>query len=138
VVLVCLPLVASLGCDSGSSSPVNPDDPIILSGTVETGGRSEHEITMPADGLLRLTLADVRAILIDITQFPPDSVNVGLGLGGRNELGACILTTNFVINEGDQNVYRLSADDYCIAVFDPGFLPEDAVMGYTLELEIAL
>lgn len=137
IVLCCLPLIWAAACSS-STSPTTPDGPMILQGTVEAQSSSEHDFEMPNDGLFDVRLADVRLLLVDITQVSPDDLVFGFGLGQRNDEGGCALTTNFVLLEGEKAIYRLESGDYCLTIFDPGVFPENALLGYTLEVEISV
>jgi len=135
--LLLLPLLLTVACSNGST-PTTPDGPMILQGTVEFQGSSEHDVNMPDNGLFVLRLAEVRILLADITQVPAANLTFGFGLGQRDEAGACILTTNFLLLEGDRSTYRLDDGPYCLTVFDPGLFPENAILAYTLELEISV
>lgn len=135
--LLLVPLLWMVACSNGST-PTTPDGPMILQGTVEFQGSSEHEVEMPGNGLFVLRLAEVRILLADISQVAAANLTFGFGLGQRDEAGACILTTNFLLLEGDMTTYRLDDGPYCLTVFDPGLFPENALLAYTLELEISV
>jgi hypothetical protein len=134
---LCPLLLWAAACSEGAS-PTFPDGPAVIEGTVEHQGRSEHDFEMDNDGLFEVRLADVRLLLVDITQTPASGLTFGFGLGQRNDLGNCTLTTNFVLLEGERATYRLSNGSYCLTVFDPGVFPENALLGYRLEIQISI
>lgn len=126
----------ALGC-SDSSSPTTPGGPIIFSGTLNAQSNSSHDFEMSSDGLVRVRLTDLRLLLFDRIQADPNNLLVGFGIGQRDDAGECVLTSNFAATEGDLNVFRLSKGSYCMSMFDAGGLPEDAVLGYTIEAEFS-
>lgn len=135
VPLILAAALTVLGCSG--SSPTSPDGPLIFTGTVSFDGDSFHDLEMFDDGLLTVTLLDLRVLIFDISQGSPANLVLGFGLGQRDEEGECNLTTNILLAEGQARVYRLSRDSYCINIFDPGALPEDALIGYDLEAAIS-
>lgn len=138
LVLVAASLVAAGCSESSTTTPTAPDgSPLEFVGTVTHMGRSSHDIVLDDDSLLSITLADLDVLLFDITQGGSiANISVGLGLGQRTEEDECGLTANFVVREGQLSIFRLSRGAYCLTMFDPGFLPEDAIISYRLTLEI--
>lgn len=136
--LLCLVTVlAYAGCSDTETTPTAPDgSPLVYSGTVSHQGNSAHDLDMFDDGLLTVTLVDLDILLFDTTRGNPNNVVLGFGLGQRNDLGNCILTTNLLLARNEVRVYRLSKDNYCMSLFDPGALPEDALVGYVLQATI--
>ncbi len=135
ILLLCLvTALAAIGCSDSSSSPTSPDGgPLVFSGTVEHQGDSIHDLDMIDDGLLTVTLTQVRVLLFDTTQGgSPANLVLGFGLGQRRQDGECLLTTNLLLQRNEVRVYRLSKDLYCLSIFDAGALPEDALISYTL------
>ncbi len=136
--LLLVAAVFGAACSGGSSStPTQPDGaPLEFAGTITSAGVSAHDIVLPDDSLLEVTLAELNLLLFDTSQADPNNFGIGLGLGQRDDDGECDLTSNFVVTEGQLTIYRLSANSYCLTLFDPGFFPEDAVIGYRLTLEL--
>jgi hypothetical protein len=119
-----------------TTTPTAPDgQPIQFAGTVGFKGTSIHDLVLPDDSLLSVTLTELQVLLFDSTQGPPGNITIGLGIGQREE-GECKLTANFIVSEGQLTIFRLSKNAYCLTIFDPGFFPEDSVFGYRLEVEI--
>ena len=135
LLLCLLPALIAVGCSDGSTSTTTAPDgtPLVFSGTVGFQGDSFHNFLMFDDGLLSITLTELRFLLLDTTQASPTSVALGFGLGRRDDAGECILTTNVLINKNEIKVYRLSKDTYCLSIFDVGTFPEDALIGYELQ-----
>lgn len=135
--LVLATALAVAACSGSSSSPTAPDGPLVFAGTVAFEGDSIHDLDMFDDGLLTVTLVRIDILLFDTTQGQPSNVVLGFGLGQRDEEGECTLSTNILMREGETRVYRLSRDLYCVSLFDPGALPEDALLRYQLEAVIS-
>lgn len=133
---LCILLVVASCSGKTTSTPTAPDgQPVEFAGTVRSMGTSVHDLVLPDDSLLSVTLADLSILLFDTTQLSPDNIRLGLGLGQRRD-GECELTANFLVAEGQLTILRLSKNAYCLSIFDPGSLPEDALLGYRLTVEI--
>lgn len=137
-VLAACVLLAAVSCsESTTSSPTAPDGaPLEFTGTVGFMGSSIHDLVLVEDSLLSVTLEDLRILLFDVTQGSPTNLAIGLGLGQRDDQDGCQLTANFIVTEGQITVFRVSRDAYCLTIFDQGALPEDALLGYRLKVEL--
>lgn len=134
LLLCLLPALIAVGCSDSTTTSTAPDGtPLVFSGTVTYQGDSIHDFEMFDDGLLSVTLTDLKLLLFDRNQSSPTNVAVGFGLGRRNDAGECVLTTNLLINKNEIRVYRLSKDNYCLSIFDVGAFPEDAIIGYEVQ-----
>lgn len=119
-----------------TSTPTAPDGgPLEFAGTVGHMGSSAHDLVLPDDSLLSVTLEELNVLLFDTTQGSLSNLGLGLGVGQRLE-GECVLSANFIVREGQLTIFRLSKDAYCLTIFDPGAFPEDALLGYRLKVEI--
>ncbi len=137
--LLCLvPAVIAAGCSEGTTaSPTAPDGtPLVFAGTVGFEGTSAHDIVLPNDSLLSITLVEVNILLWDVTRASTANLVFGLGLGQRDEAGECALSSNVLMTRNQLRIYRLSKNAYCLTVFDAGSFPEDALVGYRLQVEI--
>ena len=141
-VLLTTAMVALLpvACSDSSSndSPTAPNEPLFFSGTVGDDIEGDHDFTMPDDGLVSVIVTDLDIVLFDTSLLSPDSILVGLGLGQRDEEGECDLTSNFAVAEDQVTVFRLSADNYCLTMFDSGSFPEDSILNYAIEATFTL
>ena len=48
---------------------------------------------------------------------------------------ACDINTTAVLREGSVSSFGLRAGEYCVVVFDNGFLPEESRLEYKLQAE---
>lgn len=129
VALLALALTIA-GCDS-SSGPV--DDTFLFQGEVGFGTRSIHELVSMDDGIARFEVVDLRPKLIDVTLGL--RLVIGVGIGRPNNEGECL--TSFTTNAQEGSVFSIGLDKnitYCVLLFDPGSLPEDASIEYLVSV----
>jgi hypothetical protein len=115
-------LTSLAGCDS--SSPTDPDTfPLILSGTLERNGEDQYLLPLKSESIIRVTVDSLTLTQADPDATPPTVVAFGFRLG-RN-LGGCnpTIDRNFIV--GDSNLYSLLDLDYCIQLYDSGFIRND-------------
>lgn len=126
-------LLPALGCSDGPTSP--DGQPIVFQGTVrfgETGADGWRSLVITDDGLARFEVTELRPTLIDAAFVP--LVSLGFGLG-RPLDGDCNTTFRASAVEGDFFVLGLTAGEHCVTFFDPGALPEDGSMAYTMVVD---
>ena len=129
-------LVALLALPACSDSPTEPDVTLRLTGSVTRGTRVDHPLPLDHGGNVTFTLEDLRIVLLDTSVTPPSAIALILGLGRREEAGgACDINTTAVLREGSVSSFGLRAGEYCVVVFDNGFLPEESRLEYTLLAE---
>jgi hypothetical protein len=129
-------LVALLALPACSESPTDPDTTLRLTGSVTRGVRVDHPLPLDHGGNVTFTLEDLRIVLLDTSVTPPSAIALILGLGRREEAGgACDINTTAVLREGSVSSFGLRAGEYCVVIFDNGFLPEESRLEYTLLAE---
>lgn len=138
--LIVAVLIPGLGLPLGScdDSPTDPGQPpLLFTGTLTAEGRSSHVFEPPKSGTVSVSLVDLTATLVDITQlFDPSTAVVGLGIGRPSSEGECSITGQTTLGEGDRQLYGLNAREYCATLFDPGNFPDDSTFSYQLRIEL--
>lgn len=122
------------GCDG--NSPANPEDALVFQGTVTSDGREQHFLTLPNSRIGRLVITELRARLIQVVPGFAPSITLGFSLGRPTPEGECAPTFSASVREGNLFVFGLEAVDYCLAIFDTGALPDDALVDYTMTLSL--
>lgn len=121
-----------VGCDESSTEPT---ETLIFQGTVSTGGESFHSLTLQKEGPIRITLAELRPILLDITVADPAFLGISVGIGQEVE-GECQENVRFTLQENGLLFFSLIPQTYCLSIFDAGQLPEDATLAYTVTVDL--
>jgi len=130
--LVAVWALVLAGCDNGPSAP--SVDTFTFRGELVTDGRQIHNFALPDFEIVRVQLTDVRPILFEVTGINPSPL-IGVGVGHLAEDGECATTSSGSFREGGFRVFGLTADEYCLRVFDPNSFPEDALVEYTVIVE---
>ena len=115
-------------CDS--SGPV--DDTFLLQGEVSYRGTSTHELVSMDEGIARFEIVSLQPKLLDITGGSALRIGLGLGLPGEEEC-----ETTFRSSAQAGSVFSLGLEEqteYCVLLFDPGSLPEDALVEYMVSV----
>ena len=134
--LALLGMVALSGCSDNPTSPEG-QDMFVFDATLEREGRNVHEAVFSSAGTLRLTMTDLRAVLLDTTALPEALLAVQFELARRVN-GVCNdATSRLTFREGQVFLIDIVTTDYCFTISDPGFLPEGSTIGYTLVVELA-
>lgn len=129
---VALCTLALAGCGKSPSEP--SIDTLVFTGQLATDGRQIHPFVLPDFELVKIQLAKVRPILFDATGRSAQPV-IGVGIGVPQADGTCPTTFSTSFLEGGSRSFGLTADDYCLAVFDPNSFPDDALVEYTVVIE---
>lgn len=120
------------GCDDSSTEP---SETLVFEGTVRTGGESFHALVLQKEGPIRITLARLRAVLVDISVLNPENLGISVGIGQEVE-GECQENVQFTLQENGLLFFSLIPQTYCLSVFDRGQLPEDATVAYTVTVDL--
>lgn len=133
-VLGAVLILAALGAGCRDDGPTTPDgQPLVFSGQLEQGETVSHVLNLVGEGSIRIELTDLTPVLI---QLPPEgelSLRIGVGLGDFTS-GTCQRTFGTGLSEGESLSVLLTDPARCMLVFDNGFLPEDAVVAYTVTI----
>ncbi len=128
--LCALALVAVLVMACDDSGPV--DDVFLFEGQVTYQGSQTHSLVSRDEGIARFEVLALTPRLLDVT-FGANIV-VGLGVGRPNG-GEC--ATSFRANARAGTSFSIGLEEeteYCVRIFDPGTLPEDALIDYTVSV----
>ena len=136
---VCLALL--VGCDS---SPTEPQETFLLDGVVEYEGRSDSVFAVTSPGVAKVEILDLKPLLVQVPDNAPDDGAafpvfipvVGLGFGVIDVAGVCQPVATFSVVEGDLYFFSILAGVQCVQIFDQGFFPVDAQVGYTVRVEV--
>ena len=125
-VVALLTLVA--GCSS-STSPIM--DTISFEGVLGRSGRLVHPLVLTDSGTIVLQFTLIEEIPVE--GFEPLAFQWRLGLGiGRPAGDECATTFSVSLPVGETLVLGLNDAEYCVAVFEPTFLPEERLLQYTM------
>jgi hypothetical protein len=89
---------------------------------------------MPTSGVTTITALDLRKLIWDVT-FGDTTPSLSLGIG-RSRAGKCEVTGSVVVREGDVYLWSLQQGDQCFVLSDPGTIPVDGVLAYSIRLEL--
>jgi hypothetical protein len=132
--VVAILVVPVLVFSCGGDSPTNlADQPLLLTGTLAYQQVVNLDFTLDDADIIRIEVVDLSPILVDITTNPNFIPTIGFGLGSPVE-GSCLTRQRLSAQQGGFFTFGLDAGDYCIQLSDTGFLPEDAVVRYTLSI----
>lgn len=140
VPFVCLLAVLSLalgGCDD-DDDPTAPDgaDIFVLSSQLTRQSSVVHEISFPTNGTLRMTLEELRAVLLDTTDQTVENLVVRFELARRTdgECGSSTAQLTFALNQ--TFLIDIATTDYCLTISDPGVLPDGTTIAYSLVIRL--
>ncbi len=125
--------LVALACN-GNGPTSNPTS-LVLSGVVSAQSGGNHDVRLSRTGNLRVTLTDVRPVLLDVTAIDPSTLAFDVGIGTPSSSG-CALTYSAALIEGGVLSFGLDKGNYCLTVTDAG-LPEDSTVAYTLLVEVS-
>ena len=126
---LALVALAVLACDD--SGPV--EDVFLIEGELAYQGSVEHSLVTANDGIARIQVLELTPRLVDITVGASITIGLGVGQAAANE--PC--QTTFRTNARAGNVFSVGFDkdtEYCFRIFDPGTLPEDALIDYSISV----
>ena len=115
-------------CDD--SGPVQ--DVFLFEGEVGYQSAQVHSLITQDEGIARFQVLELTPRLLEI--FPDSIITVGLALG-RPSGDDCAAT--FRANAVVGSVFSIGLEketEYCVEIFDPGTLPEDALVAYTVSV----
>lgn len=123
--------LTTVGCDS-STRPI--DDPLVFEGVIPSGGRESHPFVLTNSGTVRVEFS--RIVEQPVEGFEPlEDVIWRLGVGiGRPSDGECSTSYSVAAAVGQLVVLGLNEAEYCLLVFDTGFVPEVRILEYSLTL----
>lgn len=125
-VVAVLTLVA--GCSS-STSPIM--DTISFEGVLSRGERLVHPLVLTDAGTIVFQFTLIEEVPVE--DFEPLDFPWRLGLGiGRPSGDECATTFSASLSVGETLVLGLNDAEYCVAVFEPSFLPEERLLQYTM------
>ncbi len=132
--LVATPLL--VGCDN---SPTEPIPSWEFKGLLRQEQRTNHFFSMPESDVVRITLADVRPVLIELPDGEePAALVLGVALGrvttDAESLG-CSVTLPLPARIGGSILVSLEQQQYCIVVWDPSNLPPGGIVEYTVTVD---
>lgn len=125
-----LALVSALLLACNDSGPV--DDVFLLEGRLEYQGSEVHSLVTMDEGIARFEILALTPRLLDVTLG--SSIAIGLGVG-RPSGADC--PTSFRTTARVGSVFSIGLEkeaEYCVEIFDPGTLPEDAQIDYTVSV----
>lgn len=138
--LVCALAVLALalvGCDD-DDDPTSPDgvDIFVLSSELTRQSSVVHEISFPNNGTLRMTLEELRPVLLDTTDLREENLIVRFELARRSN-GVCGNSTAQLTFALDQTfLIDIATTDYCLTISDPGVLPDGTTIAYSLVIRL--
>lgn len=128
LVLLATGLVSFVGCD-GSTSPIG--DPMVFEGVIPSGGRVSHPFVLTKAGTIRIAFNEI--VEQPVEGFEPLEVEWILGIGiGRPVAGECATSYSVGARVGQLVVLGLNEAEYCLLIFDTGFLPDVRILEYTV------
>ena len=120
--------VLGLGCGS-STSPLM--DPITFEGEIAVAGRQIHPLVLTASGTIRIEFTRLEEKPVEGVE--PTDTNWVLGVGVGRPIGEeCSTRYSIRASVGQLLVVGLDEGEYCLLVFDAGFVPADTVIEYTV------
>jgi hypothetical protein len=129
---LCALMVA---CDGESPTSSAESTITRLTGTITATADSTHVVTLNDTGNLRLTLDEVRPILLDVTTVDPSQLSFLLSLGNFSS-GACDYTYSAGFARGSVASFGLIKGDYCVTLSDSD-LPEESSVAYTMTATVS-
>ena len=131
--LLVIPALA-LGLASCGGSSTDPiDAPQIFEGELAFMGTAFHTLTVANSGFLRVEIPRLQEKVAPDAQ--PLGLDLTLGLGvGRPAEDQCATRYSVRVTEGAVVVLSLSNDDFCLSLFDVGFLTPDLIVEYTVSV----
>lgn len=128
-----LVLVAWLLAGCGGSNPATPDgQPLVYSGQLVQGNSVTHVLNLVREGTINLELTDLTPVLIQIPAVGELLLRIGVGIGVLDSSGNCQQTFGTPLAEGQSLNVLLTGKERCLLIFDNGYLPEEAVVDYTV------
>lgn len=91
-------------------------------------------MVVPRSGVTTIIVDDLRKVLWDVTLG--DSTPQILMEVGRRDSEECVVTGQLALREGDVYLWSLGQGEHCFVLSDPGTIPADGVLAYTLRLEL--
>lgn len=126
--------VLALGCSG--SSPTDPTQNLVLEGDLEYQGRQFHPVTPGRDGVLRIEVAELTPLLVQVGDNTAPVLSVGVGLGRPVE-EFCVVSASFALAVGGKLSFSLNDGEYCVQIFDTGTLPPDATIHYVVLADVS-
>ena len=124
-------LCAALGA---CSSPTAPDTTTFLEGELGALGSITHVVALPSSGVTTITVLDLRKLIWDITLGDVDpSLRLGIGRASGDE---CEVTGQLVVSENDVYLWSLQEGSHCFVISDPGSIPSDGILSYSVRLDL--
>ena len=126
--LAVLALVALMSGACDDSGPV--EDVFLFEGELAFQGTEQHSLLSMDEGIARFEVLAITPLLFDATFGR--TIRIGFGLGRPNGADC---STSFRTNAGVGSVFSIGLEKettYCVEIFDPGSLPEDSLVAYTV------
>ena len=128
LLLTAAVLAIAGGCGS-STAPIM--EAVVFQGEIGADGRVTHSLTLTDSGTLHIEFTRIDERPMEGVE--PADVDWALGIGvGRPVEAECNTTYSVSARAGELVVIGLNEADYCFAVFDTGFLPDETVLEYSL------
>jgi hypothetical protein len=116
------------------SSPTSPGETILLEGELAALGSSSHVVALPSSGVTTITVLDIRKLIWDITLGDVDpSLSLGIGRARTEE---CEVTGRLQVREDDVYLWSLAEGSHCFVLSDPGSIPVDGILSYSVRLDL--
>lgn len=132
--LLCTVLLAATVAACRDKGPTTPDhQPLVYTGQLAQGGSVTHVLNLVGEGSIRIELTDLTPVLIELPPEGELNLRIGVGLGDFSS-GNCVRTFGTGLSEGQSLSVLLTDPARCMLVFDNSFLPEDAVVAYTVTI----
>ena len=116
------------------SSPTSPGETVFLEGDLVTLGSNSHVVAIPSPGVITITVLDLKKLIWDVTSGDVDpSIRLGIG---RVRADDCEVTGQLSVSEGDVYLWSLNEGSHCFVISDPGSMPTDGVLSYSIRLDL--
>jgi hypothetical protein len=102
-----------------------------LTGTITAAQAGTHVVTLNDTSNLRVTLDDVRPILLDVTSVDPSQLVFVFALGTLTSASVCDYTYSTSFAKGSVESFGLSKGAYCVTLSKTD-LPEESSVAYTM------
>lgn len=123
-------LLLLIGCDSDGAKFAEGDT-VTIEGTLERDTASRrHDFDLTDAGTVDIELVQVTAQNA-VTGEPFGNPQLAVSLGQPSGV-TCALTLTNLLQEGESFAVFLSAGPYCLVVLRTSFLPETAIVDYTV------
>jgi hypothetical protein len=130
-------MAAAIGASSlfgACSSPTGPGETVLLEGRLSAQGSQSHLVLVPRSGVATIMVVDLRKVLWDVTLGDSEpSLSLGVGDAGSGE---CVVTGWLVVKEGETYLWSLMLGERCVELSDPGTIPADGVLAYSVRLDL--